>query len=592
MSNLNDTEIQRLFEEAQEKASVWDMPDDSRRASTDSIPIEFLEQLEQEEAAAAVNTASPNSETDDSKTSEPTTETTTENTDKQDEIMTQEDIEALITNSKAEKNVEVSSDISSDSTDNDEALSKSDIEEMFQEQSTAVSKPETENVGASANISNQNETGQDVTSEDITNEILSDNKTGQDVTSEDTVNEISSDNESDLESSSNNEKSDENTSEKPVQDENHAEDDLEKLIKKKKAEQQKAKSDLGEMDIAALFNNESNNETRNPSDPTSVLSQDDFAEKENIIDNESNVINSQNVLEGLLSKTQLDQKNLEDNNDGILSNEQVSEMLQSASQDLDETSKPESQPNNPFQGESHSNKTGEQFPAANEVEKKKNRNSLLKWILTFITGATAIASVLVFLPDIRTILAPKPQEFKSPAAAWSWEKNSNRKSSIKYKIFVPGMSLMLSSIDAGKSSDVNKLNSDMIKRAYELRLKQKKIRKFRMLNETHYLREAGDNLRMIHFDYALQTNDERSFIKKSVYLGVGDRLFKLDFTSRAETIDEPSDGPAWKKLEQNFRSALGLKEFKRDKEVYLGSSFENFKKASEYFATRAMGLNP
>ena len=45
------------------------------------------------------------------------------------------------------------------------------------------------------------------------------------------------------------------------------------------------------MDIAALFNNEANNNDGNSSDPTSVLSQDDFSEKENIIDNESNVIN-------------------------------------------------------------------------------------------------------------------------------------------------------------------------------------------------------------------------------------------------------------------------------------------------------------
>ena len=97
---------------------------------------------------------------------------------------------------------------------------------------------------------------------------------------------------------------------------------------------------------------------------------------------------------------------------------------------------------------------------------------------------------------------------------------------------------------------------------------------------------------MIHFDYALETNDNRKFIKKSVYLGVGDRLFKLDFTSKAESIDEPSDGPAWSKLEQNFRSALGLKKFTRSKEVYIGSSFQNFKTASEYFASRALGLNP
>ena len=583
MSNINDTEIQRLFEEAKEKAVAWEMPDDTRRASTDSITTEFLEELAEEEAANSIPQKAADSTDSNPEPSDASTEKQDQPAQEQDEIMSQEDIEALITNSKTEKTIENppenSTETSSEAAENEEALSKSDIKEMFEEQSSAVSKPETEvetqteQSEETENISTESKKEEETSSENLENETPNDDKNEADLTSDQESEET------------------ETNSEESNQTEGPLEDDLEALIKKKKAQQQQAKSDMGEMDIAALFSNEANNEASNSSDPTSVLSQDDFSQKENIVDNQSNVINSQNVLEDLLSKTQAEQKTLEDD-DGIMSDEQVSEMLQSTNNDSATISNAEGQPNNPFSGQNSSTQSQEQFPAANKVEKNKNRKSWLKWLLTFITGIAAVTSVIAFWPDIQKVLEPKPKEFKNPAASWSWEKNSNTKSSIKYKIFVPGMSLMLSSIDAGKSSDINKLNADMIKRAYERRLKQNKLKKFRMLNETQYLREAGDNLRMINFDYALETNDNRTFIKKSVYLGVGDRLFKLDFTSRAESIDEPSDGPAWSKLEKNFRSALGLKDFKRNKEVYIGNSFENFKKASEYFATRAMGLNP
>ncbi len=571
MSNLNDTEIQRLFEEAEVKANAWEMPDDTRRASTDSITTEFLEELAEEESANAVNDNPESAEKADNETisSEEVKDKEDQLGQEQNEIMSQEDIEALITNSKSEKTSETPKNEPSEPNDSEEVLSKTDLKEMFEEQSSAVTKPETENKDENLNEKSIETTN--IPTEDQTTENSDLDKS------------------SDIDSLNTNKE--ESTSESNNSSQNPPEDDLEALIKKKKAQQQQAKSDLGEIDIAALFNNEANNNDGNSSDPTSVLSQDDFSEKENIIDNESNVINSQNVLENLLSKTQEEQKDL-DHDEGILSNEQVSEMLQSASSAVSDSVNEDNQPNNPFNEQTSPSKSDKQFPAANEVEKRKNKKTWIKWIFALISGITATATCIFFWSDINKWLEPKPKEFKNPAASWSWEKNTNPNSSIKYKIFVPGMSVMLSSINAGKASDMNKLNSGIIKRAYERRVKEKKLKKFRMLHETQYLREPGDSLRMIHFDYALETNDNRKFIKKSVYLGVGDRLFKLDFTSRADSIDEPSDGPAWIKLEKNFRTALGLKEFTRNKEVYIGASFQNFKIASDYFASRALGLNP
>ena len=569
MSNLNDTEIQRLFEEAEDKANAWEMPDDTRRASTESITPEFLELLAEEEEASAKGGSIPRtstSESDESKPSDEKKDEKDQSSQEQSEIMSQEDIEALITNGIQDKASETPEDVPEKSNAPKQVLSKTDIQEMFEEQSSAVTKPETENENQettdSHNITDQNET--------IENR----------------------DPESSVESNSlKNNPTEEENPEASDASQGSSEDDLEAIIKKKKAQQQQAKSDLGEMDIAALFSNEANRNAGNPADPTSVLSRDDFSEKENIIDNEANIINSQNVLENLLSKTQGELAD-PDNSEGILSNEQVSEMLQSSHKAVSNSSDNEKQSNDPFTEQASSVHSEKQFPAANKVEKEKSKKPWLRWIFTLFLGIGLTASCILFWPNLNKLMDTKTEGFKNPAASWSWEKNSNPNSSIKYKIFVPGMSLMLSSINAARAADMNKLSSEIIKKAYERRVREKKLKNFKLLHETQYLREPGDSLRMIHFDYALETNDNRKFIKKSVYLGVGDRLFKLDFTSKAESIDEPSDGPAWSKLEQNFRSALGLKKFTRSKEVYIGSSFQNFKTASEYFASRALGLNP
>ena len=74
---------------------------------------------------------------------------------------------------------------------------------------------------------------------------------------------------------------------------------------------------------------------------------------------------------------------------------------------------------------------------------------------------------------------------------------------------------MLSSINATRAADKNKLSSDIIKKAYERRVREKKLKNFKLLHETQYLREPGDSLRMIHFDYALLNKMMIKFIKKS-----------------------------------------------------------------------------
>ena len=74
MSNLNDTEIQRLFEEAEDKANAWEMPDDTRRASTESITTEFLELLAEEEKANVKGESIPKTSTSEADESKPSDE--------------------------------------------------------------------------------------------------------------------------------------------------------------------------------------------------------------------------------------------------------------------------------------------------------------------------------------------------------------------------------------------------------------------------------------------------------------------------------------------------------------------------------------
>ena len=324
------------------------MPDDTRRASTESITTEFLELLAAEEKAGAKDESIPQtstSEADESKPSDEKKDEKDQSSQEQSEIMSQEDIEALITNGMQDKALETPEDVPEKSNNPKEVLSKTDIQEMFEEQSSAVTKPETENQSQettdSHNITNQDEA--------IENP----------------------DPESSVESNSlKNNPTEETNPESSDASQGSSEDDLEAIIKKKKAQQQQAKSDLSEIDIAALFNNEANRNAGNPADPTSVLSRDDFSEKENIIDNEANIINSQNVLENLLSKTQGELAD-PDNSEGILSNDQVSEMLQSSHKAVSNSSDNEKQSNDPFTEQASSIHSEKQFPAANKVEKKK-----------------------------------------------------------------------------------------------------------------------------------------------------------------------------------------------------------------------------
>lgn len=585
MANYSDTEIQRIFEDAERKAELWAMPTNSNQAEIDSLTDDLaVSTLEEDNEIAdpseaedmKLNTGVDEYDDVDKVGSEEDDEL--KPTEKPEgNVMSQEEIEAMIksgpTNSELptenptvamDGNLEKSVD-----TQPQEKLSSSQIEDMFDQQSSSISVPETEEQSELEEV------------EEDSNKLVPETGDLEDHTDDNSIIENKVEETSGIDASE--------TS--PDSEEKSASEDLEASIKRKKLEQQLAKADLQEMDIAALFNKNDDN----PSDPTSVLSQDNFRQNIQILDNQSNLINTDDVLENLLLKQEAKDKQ-QKSNDGILSNEEVSQMLQTNVGDSSASSKQDPfDSNNSLQtAKSNLPEPNQQFEKANNAEKAVNKRKSRKWVTPFAFSSLLLLGMAVFIlmPEIRKHLTLKTDEFVNPAASWSWEKNEDPRSSVKYKIFTSGMSLMLSNISGAISRDINKLDTNMIKKVYENQIKSKKLKNFKILNETQYMREAGDTLRMIHFDYAVQTNDNRAFLKKSVYLGVGERLLKLDFTARANDINEPSDGPNWSRIESNFRAAFGLGELTRDREVYLGQRFDNFDKSSRYFAERALGLNP
>ena len=186
----------------------------------------------------------------------------------QNEIMSQEDIEALITNSKSEKTSETPKMNPLNQMIRRSSI-QTDLKEMFEEQSSAVTKPETEDKNENQNdksletpnIPTEDETTENSDLDDSSN-INSLNTNNEESTSE-------SNNEESTSESDNEESESDNPSQNPPED-----DSVEALIKKEKAQQQQAKSDFGVKLIFLRYSIMRLIMTLVFLDPTSVLSQD------------------------------------------------------------------------------------------------------------------------------------------------------------------------------------------------------------------------------------------------------------------------------------------------------------------------------
>ena len=274
MANYSDTEIQRIFEEAERKAELWAMPTNSNQAEIDSLTDDLaVSTLEEDNEIAdpseaedmKLNTGVDEYDDVDKVSSEEDDEL--KPTEKPEgNVMSQEEIEAMIksgpTNSELptenstvamDGNLEKSVD-----TQPQEKLSSSQIEDMFDQQSSSISVPETEEQSELEEV------------EEDSNKLVPETGDLEDHTDDNSIIENKVDETSGIDASE----------ASPDSEEKSASEDLEASIKRKKLEQQLAKADLQEMDIAALFNKNDDN----PSDPTSVLSQDNFRQNIQILD--------------------------------------------------------------------------------------------------------------------------------------------------------------------------------------------------------------------------------------------------------------------------------------------------------------------
>ena len=103
-----------------------------------------------------------------------------------------------------------------------------------------------------------------------------------------------------------------------------------------------------------------------------------------------------------------------------------------------------------------------------------------------------------------------------------------------------------------------------------------------------YLRAPGVNdLKMYQFEYAFQNLSDQAIIKKTVYFPHEEGLYKLDFTTTAESLDSPSDGEDWIRLDNIFKQVFGLSESPKKNQAYLNQDNTAFEKASRFFANKA-----
>lgn len=180
------------------------------------------------------------------------------------------------------------------------------------------------------------------------------------------------------------------------------------------------------------------------------------------------------------------------------------------------------------------------------------------------------------------------KNLENPSMAWEWEANENKKSSAKFRVYPPKSSIIVSHISKASAKDLEKINADLIKAAYEKRKSAGKIKDFVPKQEVRYLRAPGVNdLKMYQFDYAFQNLSDQAIIKKTVYFPHEEGLYKLDFTTTAESLDSPSDGEDWIRLDNIFKQVFGLSESPKKNQAYLNQDNSAFEKASRFFANKA-----
>jgi hypothetical protein len=221
-----------------------------------------------------------------------------------------------------------------------------------------------------------------------------------------------------------------------------------------------------------------------------------------------------------------------------------------------------------------------------------SESSSLKRIGVLTTIVGLISASVYFIPPWLNPPPPAVAKVEHPSENWTWEKNPNQSSSVKYRIHAPGASVTLSSLVSLDSRSLGKMETSHINQYYERQRKRRKIQKFRFLNHVRYHKDPADPItRMIQYDYTFKDLQGRNHLIRSVFFGVGAQVFKLGIRATTNDAEGSSSSQVSQNLNQIFQDFLGLSRTSYLPEYFLEKEFKAFTKNSRYLAQRAIMLD-
>ena len=185
--------------------------------------------------------------------------------------------------------------------------------------------------------------------------------------------------------------------------------------------------------------------------------------------------------------------------------------------------------------------------------------SNLKFVIPATIGLVAMGTAGLLYPSLRKPNAPAPS-LAHPAEAWKWRRNPDSKSTVKYQIYAPGVTLSLSHLAGVEFSDLIKNEGAPLKEYYEDLEKKREILRFRLLGEVKYFKTDNDiDPTMIHYDYFFRDLENKNHLKRAVYFKISEMLLKIEFSALSEDGDlTSSESEAASNLNGTFKSVFGI----------------------------------
>jgi|GEM_PF-1938632 len=498
-----------------------------------------------------------------------------------DELMTADDIEALLTGEDAEEE--------NDSDDGSEEETTSDTEMEVEIGSTEESSPE-ELIEEDPETSENRDINLD-SMFDESEDILANEGDETDLLSQD---EFESEDELDSEESDPDSSDEDGEQSADIISEDEEVPD-EPAVEPE--EQEVESTDESESDAEGSEENEPSEETEEPSEtaeeetteveqPEESEAEGEPPEKQESSEAEDDQMMSKEELSAMLRQEEQEE-------DAEKSLEELSQHTEEITKRLDGLEEQEMQNQSQFNpptvdDSSESANNSKEKVAALLIMLQKN----LKFVVPSVIGLIAIALAFFLYPMLQSKQEPII-ELAHASEAWKWERNLDATSSVKYRIYAPGTMVTLSSLGGLKLSELEKVNGAPLKEYYEELERNHEIMRFRLLGEVKYFEKRTDkDVSMLHYDYFYRDIEGKNHLKRSAYFSVSELLLKMEFTSISEDSDlTSSESEVSQNLNQIFMDVFGITNLKYLPEHLIGDDKENFETNIQYLAQRAILLD-